>query len=104
MKPLVVTPEYFSLSSVFDAAIEQAQNGKGKARHATCEPFEQQQICQIPRYQGSVDFVTGQAIKKCLEINKLSSTDAKIHELYGALNYIAAAVIVLKEKSEGNSI
>lgn len=90
---------YESLKTVFKDAYTQASEGKGKERHAIVDgPFEFQQICQIPRLQGSIDFVCGQAIKKCLEVNRLLTPETKISELLGAINYIAAAVIVLKEK------
>jgi hypothetical protein len=94
----LVTSEYQSLSTVLDEALAQAQSGKGKERHSCGEPFEDQQICQIQRWQGSPDYATGQAVKKCLEISKLPDTEAKIRELLGAINYIAAAVIVIRER------
>ena len=93
-------PLYKKLREVFSMALEQASNGKGKERHASGESFEDQQICQIPRWQGSIDFDTGQAIKKCLEVNRLSTKEAKIKELLGAINYIAAAIIILKENDK----
>ena len=89
---------YDSLKLVLHDAYIQASEGKGKERHANDEPFELQQICSIPRMQGTTDFVTGQAIKKCLEIRNLPDPAAKINELLGAINYIAAAVIVIQEK------
>lgn len=90
---------YSSLKRVLDMAYDQASSGKGKERHANNDTFESQPICQIPRYQGSIDFVTGQAIKKCLEVTKLPTVDAKVRELLGAINYIAAGIIVLQEGS-----
>lgn len=94
---------YSSLKRVLDMAYDQASSGKGKERHANDDNFEDQPICQIPRYQGSIDFVTGQAIKKCLEVTKLPTVDAKVRELLGAINYIAAGIIVLQEGSnDGN--
>jgi hypothetical protein len=94
---------YSSLKRVLDMAYDQASSGKGKERHANNDTFESQPICQIPRYQGSIDFVTGQAIKKCLEVTKLPTVDAKVRELLGAINYIAAGIIVLQEGSnDGN--
>lgn len=94
---------YSSLKRVLYMAYDQASSGKGKERHANNDTFESQPICQIPRYQGSIDFVTGQAIKKCLEVTKLPTVDAKIRELLGAINYIAAGIIVLQEGSnDGN--
>lgn len=95
----VDNPSYSSLKRVLDMAYDQASSGKGKERHANNDTFESQPICQIPRYQGSIDFVTGQAIKKCLEVTKLPTVDAKIRELLGAINYIAAGIIVLQEGS-----
>lgn len=92
---------YSSLKRVLDMAYDQASSGKGKERHANNDTFESQPICQIPRYQGSIDFVTGQAIKKCLEVTKLPTVDAKVRELLGAINYIAAGIIVLQEGSDG---
>ena len=83
---------YSSLKRVLDMAYDQASSGKGKERHANNDSFESQPICQIPRYQGSIDFVTGQAIKKCLEVTKLPTVDAKVRELLGAINYIAAVL------------
>ena len=97
----VDNPSYSSLKRVLDMAYDQASSGKGKERHANNDTFESQPICQIPRYQGSIDFVTGQAIKKCLEVTKLPTVDAKIRELLGAINYIAAGIIVLQEGSDG---
>ena len=97
----VDNPSYSSLKRVLDMAYEQASSGKGKERHANDDNFEDQPICQIPRYQGSIDFVTGQAIKKCLEVTKLPTVDAKVRELLGAINYIAAGIIVLQEGSDG---
>lgn len=94
---------YSSLKRVLDMAYDQASSGKGKERHANNDSFESQPICQIPRYQGSIDFVTGQAIKKCLEVTKLPTVEAKVRELLGAINYIAAGIIVLQEGSnDGN--
>lgn len=98
---VVDSPSYSSLKRVLDMAYEQASSGKGKERHANNDTFESQPICQIPRYQGSIDFVTGQAIKKCLEVTKLPTVEAKVRELLGAINYIAAGIIVLQEGSDG---
>lgn len=95
----VDNPSYSSLKRVLDMAYDQASSGKGKERHANDDNFEDQPICQIPRYQGSIDFVTGQAVKKCLEVTKLPTVDAKVRELLGAINYIAAGIIVLQEGS-----
>ena len=97
--------QYDSLSTVLMMALDQARSGKGKERHATDnEAFEDQQICQIPLWQGSIDFCTGQAIKKCLEVNRLPAHESKVRELLGAINYIAAAIVVLRSKYEHQNI
>lgn len=91
---------YDTLSQVLSDAIDQASKGKGRIRHATDgEPFERQQICEIARrLEGSqVAGVLFQAVKKVYESKRLD-TDGAIQELLGAINYIAAGIILLKEK------
>ena len=92
-----LNPNYDSLYKVLLAAYNQASNGKGKERHQLNdeEPFENQKICEIAR-RLSVDYNLGQAVKKIYESKRL--TDGRdIAELYGAINYIAAAIIVKQE-------
>lgn len=88
---------YADLWRVLEAAYSQAADGKGRERHADGEPFEQQQICEMAR-RLSVDGPLYQAVKKIYETKKLPPKQA-IFELLGAINYIAAAVIVLEEKA-----
>ena len=90
---------YDKLAEVFQGAMDQASIGKGSERHAKAdEPFERQKICEITRrLQGSpVGGPLFQAIKKCYESERLLGHRA-IAELHGAINYIAAAIIVLEE-------
>ena len=90
--------KYDSLYKVLLAAYNQASNGKGKERHQLNdeEPFENQKICEIAR-RLSIDYNLGQAVKKIYESKRL--TDGRdIAELYGAINYIAAAIIVKQEE------
>ena len=92
---------YRSLASVLAAAIEQAASGKGKERHARAgEPFEQQKICEITRRVG-FGFPLGQAIKKAEEAPRLG--DRASDELLGAINYLAAAVLVMREEEATQS-
>ena len=96
-----LNPKYDSLYKVLLSAYNQASNGKGKERHQlnNDEPFENQKICEIAR-RLSVDYNLGQAVKKIYESKRL--TDQRdIAELYGAINYIAAAIIV---KQEGHNV
>jgi len=95
--------EYQSLRRVLDLALDQAANGKGKERHANeGEPFEKQKICEISRRVG-LAFPIGQAIKKAEESVRLG-LDAGIRENLGAINYLAAAVIVMEETVARSSL
>lgn len=88
-----VAAEYAALASVLQEALEQAQGGKGKERHATAgERFEDQQIVQIAEWIGNGGFPIGQACKKAIESSRLP-TDRAVAELLGAINYLAAEVI-----------
>jgi hypothetical protein len=89
---------YASLEYVLRRAVEQASKGKGAERHSFGEPFEQQKICQIARWVG-VGSALGQAIKKTVEAERLPR-DAAVRELLGAINYLAAAVIIIEEKED----
>lgn len=87
---------YASLQRVLHNAYRQAAVGKGKERHADGEErFEHQQIVEIgKRLQGNA--AAGplfQAVKKIYESGRLDA-DRAIHELLGAINYCAAAIII----------
>lgn len=89
--------EYQSLMQVFEEAVNQAALGKGKDRHAReNEPFEDQVICEVAR-RLSTDYDLGQAVKKIYESKRLGG-ELGISELLGAINYIAAAIIVQREE------
>lgn len=93
MKP--TAPDlYASLRRVLDQAYEQASAGKGNERHANPdERFEDQPIIQIGLNLGSNHFEIGQAVKKAIESARLPP-DRAVAELLGAINYLAAAVLV----------
>lgn len=96
---------YASLYSVLKDALHQAAAGKGKERHANDDPFERQSICEITRKHG-LAFATGQAAKKLEESHRLlqlRGAEAAINEILGAINYAAAAVIVLREGEKSES-
>ncbi len=98
-------PEYASLERVFGEALEQAQDGKGKERHAEAgEPFENQIILEVTRrlQKSPVAFSLGQAVKKIYETVNLGDYDA-VQELYGAINYIGAAIIRYKELCQNDA-
>lgn len=90
---------YEALASVLDAALAQAQDGKGSERHSRPgEPFVDQQIVQIGEWLGSTHFAVGQAVKKALESARLDDAAAE-RELLGAINYLAAAVLQRRRDS-----
>ena len=96
MMTIEVPEGYEALGSVLKLAIDQAAVGKGAERHAEVgEPFDRQLICAIERRAGG-GFCIGQAVKKTLESQRLNRTGG-IQELLGAINYLAAAVVVIQE-------
>ena len=87
---------YEDLGAVFRLAVEQAAQGKGAQRHAVPgEPFRRQPICEIERRVGG-GYCIGQAVKKIYESQRLDR-QAGMQELLGAINYLAAAFIVIRE-------
>lgn len=95
-----VHADYKSLYHVLTEALNQAQSGKGKERHAAGEPFDQQEICQNTRAVG-LGYPLGQARKKARESLRLledRGTEAAVAECLGAINYLAAAIIVMREE------
>lgn len=95
--------QYRALERVLRQCYAQAAQGKGRERHTDGgEEFTQQFICHGQRLVG-IGFGLGQALKKALEANRFAANaqNAKaIVELLGAINYLAAAVIILEEKSD----
>ena len=97
----VYVPEgYEKLFDVFCNAIAQASEGKGSERHSDGEPFEKQPICKGTRRFG-IGAALFQAWKKIHEVPVLyTMTDGDnraLRELYGAMNYAAACVIIIEE-------
>ena len=92
-----VPPGYEKLYEVMLKAVDQAAWGKGRQRHAVDgQPFHEQQICEITRRVGR-GYPLGQAIKKCIESQRLDR-DAAVNEILGAINYLCADVICLLEE------
>jgi hypothetical protein len=78
-------------------ALDQAQSGKGKERHADGESFLNQPICKIGRRKGH-GFTQGQVWKKILEVDNLPTIDAKIREMLSIIVYAAADILLLEEE------
>jgi len=97
--PVVSDDPYAPLRRVLDAAYEQAANGKGKERHANDKPFDRQPIMEIARMVGP-GYQLGQAMKKSQEAFGMlgrGQPDRAQAELLGAINYIAAAYLLIEE-------
>jgi hypothetical protein len=95
-----VKKEYRELFSILLAALLQAQDGKGKERHAKeDEPFEKQVICEVGRRVG-VGYNLGQSVKKIYEAKNYGDKTFKIKELLGAINYLASAIILIGEEKD----
>lgn len=96
--------EYSSLYGVLLEALQQASSGKGYKRHSEPnEAFENQVICEITQRlrKSSLGYPLGQAVKKIYETVNITNEEA-INELLGAINYIAAAIISLREYDKIN--
>lgn len=89
---------YETLYDVLVRAHHQAAYGKGNERHATGQPFAEQPIMKLTELYGS-GFPLGQAGKKMQESLRLPR-EAAVRELLGAINYIAAQIIMLERGKE----
>lgn len=87
-------PGYEPLAAVLQRAYEQAAGGKGKERHAQGQPFLEQPMQELISLYG-LGFALGQAGKKAQESQRLPR-DKAVHELLGAIVYLAGAVIALE--------
>ena len=103
MKSNGIDENYASLHRVLMQALDQAQSGKGKERHADGENFLNQPICKIGRRKGH-GFTQGQIWKKILEVDNLPTIDAKIREMLSIIVYAAADILILEEERAKTAI
>lgn len=90
---------YDGLSTILRDAHAQASVGKGRERHANGRPFDRQPIMELGRMFGP-GFAAGQAAKKAQEAMGMlhrQNNDAAVAELLGAINYLAACVMLVRE-------
>jgi hypothetical protein len=91
---------YAPLKRVLMTACNHAAVGKGRERHANGGDFLTQDIMAIARVHG-IGFQTGQAEKKVRESHGMMERGdyrAARAELLGAINYLAAAYLLMEEK------
>lgn len=97
---------YQPLKDVLKSAYAQAASGKGKERHANDKPFLEQPIMEIGRMVG-MGYQTGQAMKKAQEAGGMVQRmqyEAARAELLGAINYLAAAYILIGEMASKQEV
>lgn len=90
---------YQLIRDVLDQALEQASTGKGEERHGKGLDFGDQPMLSISAMLNSPDGMAYQAVKKVIESRGLSTTNAKVAELLGAINYIAGMVIYYQDEA-----
>lgn len=95
----MTAPSYEALARVLKDALAQASSGKGHERHSSGEPYEEQKIVRLNEQIGTNHGAVFQACKKSIESCRLPYPQSR-NELLGAINYLAAAVIVL-DRSQG---
>lgn len=98
---LKVNAPYASLRAILDEAYEQAATGKGHERHSGGKAFTKQPILEIARMLSGIDGHAYQIMKKAQEAARMERNGAKdsaIRELYGIINYAAAAVLLIREQ------
>ena len=88
-----VYPGYQPLANVLQAALDQAQAGKGSQRHANGRPFLEQPIITDGRACGLAG-PAFQARKKILEALNCPDEERAVQDLLGAIVYTAAMVIL----------
>lgn len=95
-----VVSGYEPLAGILGEALNQAQAGKGKERHANGKAFLDQPIMEIGRMVG-IGYQTGQAMKKSQEavgMHNRGEPDRAVAEMLGAINYLAAAILAIREQ------
>lgn len=93
--------KYDKLAGVLQDAYNQAAEGKGKERHANGKPFLDQPIMEIARMLSGIDGHSFQIMKKAQEAARMvrrEQSDAAVQELFGIINYAAAAVLLIREQ------
>ena len=93
---------YDTLRRVLQDALVQASLGKGRERHANDLAFDDQPMQKLIDLYG-VGFAHGQAAKKMQEAQGMllrGEIDKAIHEVLGAINYAAGAIISMKKQQQ----
>lgn len=95
-----VEPGYEWLATVLQAALDQAQYGKGKERHANDRPFHEQRMQTLSDALNSAKGMAFQACKKITEGVDHPTYEQQERELLGAIVYISGMIIWLKRHQQ----
>lgn len=90
---------YHDLAWVLAAAFHQAARGKGAERHGDGRPFREQRMFTIAEGMGTEAGLIFQANKKSQE-SMAMERDAAIHELAGAVVYLAGAMLCRQSEED----
>jgi hypothetical protein len=99
---LRVESGYEPLAEIMQEALDQAQHGKGKERHANERPFTNQTLMNNTRAVGT-GYPCGQAMKKAEELHGMVQRGEyaqAIEEAFGAAVYLLAAALWIQEYAE----
>ena len=89
---------YEKYGEMFQFCLNHTAKGKGHIRHGNGKPFHKQIICVETAEEGH-GFARGQAKKKITEAKRLEP-EAAIREIAGAVNYLIADMIVMREEGK----
>lgn len=106
MSRLEPLPGYEVLARIMDEALEQAQSGKGHARHADAtQTWFEQPMLTIARGLAELGpgFPAGQVAKKMHEAMRLPP-EARRRELLGVMNYVASLARLADEEADRDSV
>lgn len=99
--------DYAPLASVLNDAFQHSASGKGHDRHSAGKPVLEQPILEIARMLEGIDGHAYQIMKKAQEASRMVTREqhnAAVAELYGIINYAAAAVIRIREIETENGV
>lgn len=94
--PPRIEPGYERLAAILQAALDQAQRGKGKERHANDRPFHEQRMQTLSDALNSAKGMAFQACKKVTEGVDHPTFEQQEKELLGAIVYIGGMVVWLQ--------
>jgi len=97
-RSISVRDGYEPLFRVLAEALDQAQAGKGRERHANGRPFMEQPIIKEAEESG-VGFLCGQVRKKILEAKNCPDLERAKRDILGSIVYASAMVLFIEREA-----